>query len=238
MLILLAAVLLAGFLLNRFVAELAIIDSETIALSAMADFLRYSLVLVMVISISYQLSQDYDTSQFDRLLAMPLARHQYLTAQWLVMLCFAVLLALPVMALMWLLSPGAISGYWGGALFLELLLAGQFALLAILSLEKLPLAVMLSLTFYLLARAAPLIAVMLTQSSPIYDEENSFQVASALFAGLQYLLPGADAFAQNDLLSEPVGQAAAISRQAADVVMYGVFLQAIILFDFYRKEFR
>ena len=237
MAILLAALMLVAFLFNRFVAELAIINSETIALSALADFLRYSLVLVMVVSISYQVSQDYDTSQFDRLLAMPLARHQYLTAQLLVMVCFALLLVIPVVALMWSLSQGELGLYWGAALFLELLLAGQFALLSILSLEKLPLAVMLSLTLYLLAKAAPLIAVMLMQSSPIYEEENGFQIASTLFSALQYLLPNASAFAQNDLLSAPLDLLSVISEQLINVVVYGVFLQLIILFDFYRKEF-
>ena len=235
--LLLLAIVSAGFLLSRFVAELAIINSETIALSALADFLRYALVLVMVITLSYQVAQDYEARQFDRLLAMPLSRWQYLVAQWLVMFFFAFLLALPVGLLLWWLAGSPLALYWSVALLLELLLVGQFALLAILSLEKLPLAVMLSLTLYLLAKAAPIIAVILAQSSPFYDQEQSFRLASTLFSALQYLLPDASAFAQNDLLSAPQGLLGELGRQWISVIVYSIFLQLIILFDFYRKEF-
>lgn len=235
--LLLLAITLGGFLLSRFVAELAIIHSETIALSALADFLRISLVLVMVITLSYQIAQDYDASQFDRLLAMPLTRLQYIIAQDGVMLVFALLLTLPVLLLLWWLAGQTLALYWSIALLFELLLVGQFAMLAILSLEKLPLAVMLGLTLYLLARAAPLIAVILAQSAPFYDEEQGFQLASSVFGVLQYLLPGIDAFAHNDLLSAPHDLLAALGRQSVSVLVYSLFLQAIILFDFYRKEF-
>ncbi len=237
LLILLSAILLLAVLLNRFVVELALLHSDAIGLSVMADFLRYSLVLVMLITLSDQIAQDYQTSQFHRLLAMPLARHQYLSAQWLVTTCLAAMLAVPVFVLMWLMSPLSQAGYWGAAVFLELLLVGQFAVLATLNLQKLPLAVMFGLALYLLSKLAPLIAIMLTQSSPIYEEESGFQFASVLFSALQYVLPDANAFARNDLLDQPTQLLSSWLGQLGQVLVYVFFLQMIILFDFYRKEF-
>ena len=234
--LLVAAVTLVAFLMDRFVVELAIINSETIAFSIMAEFMRYSLVLVMIVTLSYQVSQDYDTSQFDRMLAMPLRRWQYLLAQSLVMLSLAGLIMLPGALLASVLGTPQQFAYWSMALLLELILVGQFTLLAILSLEKLPLAVMLTLALYLLARATPVIAIILAQSSPFYGQENSFQIASTLFDGLQYLLPDASAFAQNDILSQGGAIGHLLGRQVISVLSYGAFLQVIILFDFYRKE--
>jgi len=234
---LVACVLLVAYLIGLFVAELAIINSNAIATASMADFVRYSLVLVMVIGLCYQVSQDYELNQFERLLAMPVTCFQYVAAQFLVMLSVAFLLSLPVLVLFSVVHNTGMAFYWAASLFLELVLVGQFALLAILSLEKLPLAVIFTISLYLLAKAAPIIALILSQSSHFYEEENSFQIASLLFSGLQYLLPDESAFAQNDLLFGEGDIFAALSRQLLSVLLYGMFLQFIILFDFYRKEF-
>ena len=188
--LLLCGLLLVAFLGGRFIAELAILNSEAIATAAMADFLRYSLVLLIMISICYQVSQDYELSQFDRLLAMPVTRWQYVVAQLLVLIVFALTLVLPVFVLMLMVSDMPLAMYWAMATLMEIILAGQFALLAIISLEKLPVAVIFSIAFYLLAKLTPLIDLILSQSSHYYDEEKSYQLAEWFFSAIQYVLPG------------------------------------------------
>ena len=232
-----AALLVVAFLGGRFVAELAIINSEAIALAAMADFLRYSLVLILIISICYQISQDYELHQFERLLAMPVTRNQYVLAQFFVLLTLSLVLSLPVFLLMSLINGFPLALYWSAALFLEMILVGQFAILAILSLEKLPIAVIFTLAIYLLAKAAPLIDLVLTQSSNYYDEETGFQIYFFVFSLLQYVLPDVSAFAQNNVLLESEWTGMLLGKQLVSVLVYGVFIQFVILLDFYRKEF-
>ena len=71
LLVVLIAIAMAAFLFSRFVAELAIIHSQSISLASLAELLRYSLLLMLVISICHQISQDYELGQFERLLATP-----------------------------------------------------------------------------------------------------------------------------------------------------------------------
>ncbi len=235
--LLLIAILMAGFLLNRFVAELAIINSDTIGLGVMAEFLRYSLLLLLIVSLCHQISQDYELNQFDRLLAMPLSRGQYVLAQFLVLLAMAILLVLPMFILLLVLSDLSVAVYWSLAVLLELLLVGQLAVLAILSLEKLPVAVIFTLAIYLLARTVPFVDLIFDQSTEFYQEETGFQFAQFFFAGLQYVFPDMTAFAQNNAIFTASGFTSQLGQQLISVVVYGLFIQFIILVDFYRKEF-
>lgn len=232
-----AAILAVAFLGGRFVAELAIINSEAIALAAMADFLRYSLIIILIINICYQISQDYELHQFERLLAMPVTRNQYVLAQFFVLLVLSLALSLPVFLLMSIINELSLALYWSSALFLEMILVGQFAILAILSLEKLPVAVIFTLAIYLLAKAAPLIDLVLTQSSAYYNEETGFQIYFFVFSLLQYVLPDISAFAQNNVLLDSEWTALILFKQLVSVLVYGALIQFVILLDFYRKEF-
>ena len=236
-LILLGVVFLVASLGGQFVSELAIINSQTIALAAMADFLRYSLILLLIISLAHQVSQDYELSQFERLLAMPITRAQYVLAQFLVLVCVALVLMLPVFILLAVLGDTQSALYWSTAILLEMLLVGQFTLLAIISLEKLPVAVVFTLAIYLLSRSAPVIDLILSQSSSFYDEERGFQLTYAVFSWIRYLLPDLNAFAQNNMLFDLTSMAAILGQQLMTVIIYSLFIQFVILLDFYRKEF-
>lgn len=236
-LIFLLGIYLLAFMGGQFIAELAIINSQTIAAAAMADFIRYSLAMMLVISICHQVSQDYELNQFDRILAMPLTRLQYVLAQILVMAMFSFLLTLPILLLFFLFNDFSLSLYWALSVFLELLLLGHFALLAALSLEKLPIAVIFTFAIYLLAKMAPLIVVIFAQSGEYYVDEEGFALGNLIFTVIHFVLPDASAFAQNNMLFSPVGLLATLSSQVLSALVYSAFILFIILLDFYRKEF-
>ena len=137
---------------GSFIEELAIINGKAIVSAFIADFLRYSLALLALLTISISVAEDYESGQFERLLTMPLARWQYVTAQSLVIASLCLLLVLPVLVLVSIYSGIAIGFYWAAALWMELFLLGVLGLLAILSLEKIPQAVFFALAIYLLAK--------------------------------------------------------------------------------------
>jgi len=228
---------LIAFIASRFIAELAIINSETIALAVLADSLRYSLVMVLIISVCAQISQDFELNQFERLLAMPISRYQYVLAQTLVLIVFCLMLSSAVFIVMVLVNENGVAFYWAVALFLELLLVGHLALLSGISLEKLPLAVMFTLALYLLSKSAPLIDLILSHSSPYYEQESGFQVSTIFFSVIQFVLPNISSFAQNNALFSNEGSYILLGKQLFSVCIYSVFIQFVILVDFYRKEF-
>jgi hypothetical protein len=111
------------------------------------------------------------------------------------------------------------------------------SLVAILALEKIPQAVFFTLAVYLLAKLSGLITQMLAQSVELSDGAATNRFADFIFNGILHLIPRLEAFAQNDVFFEPRGLSALLLTQLATVSLYSLFLLAVSLIDFYRKEF-
>lgn len=233
----LALLLLLAALGGGFVGELAMINSGAIVSAFVADFLRYSLGLLALLIIATGIAEDYGSRQFERLLTMPLARWQYIAAQALVIACLCLLLALPAAVLIALFSDPGLGLYWAAALWLELFLLGVLGLLAILSLEKIPQAVFFALAVYLLAKLSGLIGLMLDESIRLSEGGLPSRVVEYIFDALLYVVPGNQAFAQNNVFFESIGLLAVLASQLVSVAIYAPFLLAVCLIDFYRKEF-
>jgi ABC-type transport system involved in multi-copper enzyme maturation permease subunit len=229
-------VIVAG-LLSSFITELAIINSHAIAAALLADLLRYALVFLALLVIITSVAQDFEFKQFERLLTMPVSRWQYIVAQFMAIMSIASFMVLPVLPVVSLVSGFDIALYWTLALWLEILLVGMLGLVAILALEKIPQAVFLSLAVYLLAKLSGLISQMLTESVKHSDGAAANRFADMVFNGILHLTPRLEAFAHNDVFFGSPELAAMLSAQLGTVALYTLFLLAVSLIDFYRKEF-
>jgi len=235
--ILIFILILTGSLLHSFVVELAIINSQQIATALMADFLRYAYVLVTLLMVASTVAEDFQIKQFERLLSMPISRWQYIAAQLLVVGSVALILVLSVLAVLLLFASFEIALYWTVALWMEILLMGLVGLLAIISLEKIPQAVLFALAVYLLTKLSGLISQMLAYSVKFSDGEDINRFAEMIFNTILYIIPSLNTFAQNDLFFKDVGMTDALVQQCQAVAVYAALLLAVSLIDFYRKEF-
>ena len=228
---------IAALLLSRFITELAIINSEQIGVAVLADFLRYSFVFLALLLVTTSVADDFEFKQFERLLTMPISRWQYIAAQFLSIASIAIILVLPGFLVISITSSIDVALYWSAALWLEILLVGLVGLLAILSLEKIPQAVFFSIAVYLLAKLSGLISQMLAESVYLSDGSVGSRFAEMVFTGILYLIPRLDAFAQNNVFFTPYGFSELLLNQLGTVSIYSLFLLAVCLIDFYRKEF-
>jgi ABC-type transport system involved in multi-copper enzyme maturation permease subunit len=235
--VLLTVLVLAAVLTGSFIDELAIINGKAIVGAFIADFLRYSLALLTLLMIATSVAEDYESRQFERLLTMPLARWQYIAAQTLVIVCLCLLLVLPVLLLVSVYGGLEIGLYWAAALWLELFLLGLLGLLAILSLEKIPQAVFFSLAIYLLAKLSGLIVLMLAESVRLSDGSATSRAMEFIFGSILYLIPGTKSFADSDVFFGSFELLTMLGEQLATVLVYALFILAVCLVDFYRKEF-
>ena len=235
--VLVLILVIAAVLLSSFITELAIINSQQIAAAVLADFLRYSLVFLALLLVTTNVAEDFEFKQFERLLTMPVSRWQYIAAQFLTIASIALILIVPVLPVITIASSMEIALYWSAALWLEILLVGLVGLLAILSLEKIPQAVFFSVAVYLLAKLSGLIGQMLSESVYLSDGAATNRFTEMIFSGILYIIPGVEAFAQNDVFFETSGLSGILLNQLGTVSVYSLFLIAVCLVDFYRKEF-
>ncbi len=235
--VLISILVVTAVLLSGFITELAIINSRNIATAMLADFLRYCFVFLALLLVVTNVAEDFEFRQFERLLTMPVSRWQYIAAQFLTIASIAFILVLPVLLVIALADSIEVALYWSAALWLEILLVGLVGLLAILSLEKIPQAVFFSVAVYLLAKLSGLIGQMLAESVYLSDGAATNRFAELVFSGILHIIPRLEAFAQNDVFFEPHGLSAMLLTQLSTVSVYSLFLIAVCMIDFYRKEF-
>jgi hypothetical protein len=117
------------------------------------------------------------------------------------------------------------------------MLISLLGMLAILSLEKVPLAVFFSLAIYLLAKLSGLISQMLAESVYLSDGSAASRATEFIFNSILYFIPDSSSLAQNDVFFDAANLLAVLGTQFQSVVVYALFLLAVSLIDFYRKEF-
>jgi len=226
-----------GALFSGFITELAIINSQQIAEALLADILRYSLVVLILLVVITNVSEDFQFRQFERLLTMPVSRWQYIVAQFILVAILAGILCLPVFLVISLSASFELGVYWAIALWLEMMLVGLLGLLAILSLERIPGAVFFSLAIYLLAKLSGLISQMIAESVRLSNESVASRVTESIFNGIMYVIPRLEAFAQNDVFFESMDLFLVLFNQLIAIFPYVLFLLGACMIDFYRKEF-
>jgi hypothetical protein len=230
-------IILIALFSNLFVQQLALIDGANMGSALQAEILRYCLIFLMLLTIVSSIAEDYDAKQFERLLSMPLSRWQYIAAQFLVIVSLSGILLVAIILSMLLTSAVEPSIYWGLAMWFELVMVGSIALLAGLSLEKVPAGALLAISLYLLSRLAPLIDQMLVQSIELSESSLSTLFVEKLFSAITFILPGEDAFAINNVFFDSVDIVSALLVQCQHSLIYSLFIISAVMIDFYRKEF-
>lgn len=230
-------IILFGFLAAEFVAELSLINSQEAQFAFQIEFYRYALILLSALILLVAIADDFASKQFESLLSMPLARWQYIVAQ--IGAIAVVNIAIVVLASIVLLLQADFNLVliWCYSIWLELMLCSMMALLAILSLEKIPNAMMLLLSLYLLSRSSRVIIEIIEQSVYYSSGDTLNKIILSIFQLISFVLPNTHAFLQNNLFYTLNTAAFQLAQQSAWVALYSLFLLAIIVFDFYRKEF-
>ena len=235
--VLLLILLLAAALFGGYISELTLVNGRAIVAAFMADFLRYCLALLTLLIIASSVAEDYEFRQFERLLTMPLARWQYIVAQTLLIACLCAMMALPAALLVAFYSDAFTGLYWAAALWMELFLLGLLGLLAILSLEKIPQAVFFALAVYLFAKLSGLLTLIVAESVKMSEGSTASRTVEFVFNAILYVMPGIDTFADSNVFFVDLDLLHSLGEQMLSVVVYALFLLAVCMVDFYRKEF-
>ena len=83
----------------------------------------------------------------------------------------------------------------------------------------------------------PLISLMLAESVRLSDGSAASRTLEMLFNAILHVIPGNSSFANSDVFFGTLDQLAMLGDQLLSVSIYALFLLAVSLVDFYRKEF-
>ena len=222
---------LAGFL-----GDAAMVEGDQMALVFAGTAVRLILVIGLVLFVAFHVQRLYETREIEAILSRPLSREGFVIAYWFGMALLAVLLAVPLCALM--VTAGAVDpaglGLWAATVVLECLVVVAFTVFAGLTLERALFTSLVTLGFYVLSRMMSFFVAI----AEFRGARNDFErFMNYCIEGLAALCPRLDLFGQTEWLAHGAGSGGIGGLAVLQTLVYVPLLLAAATFDLKRKRF-
>lgn len=228
----LGTVLVLG-LASLLVRELAITESQRIQVSFLASLLRVSNVLVIAAFIIGTLQREFNDKVPALVLALNVARSQFVLGKALGLGFAAVLVAFAYALPLTLLVPVAAWWPWMITLLLESLMIAAVSLFCGFSLRNIAAGLLFTIGFYVLAKSFA--AIQLISHASLNAGSATHAYMTGLLDTLALLLPRLDQFAQTTWLVDGI-ESAMLGGLALQTVIFVALVTSAAMFDLYRKN--
>jgi len=234
MLWLMLALLLGGFALVQFTAQVAITESAQISSGAFAFWLRGASVFVVALFVLSSMLRDWSDKGMELVLALALPRAVYLYGRLAGYAVVALVCALMCTLALTIFISWQQALIWGATLALELLLVAALSVLCLLTLTHVTIGMSAVAAFYLLARSMD--AIRLIGANPIAGgQSDAHMLMVAVVDGLAFVLPDLALFARAEWVFYANATLADFGYAAGQCAIYLVLLVAAAMFDLQRK---
>ncbi len=219
-----------------FVREVAIAESARFQTAFYAATIRFATVFVASLYVIASVSREFQDKGLELVLALDLARAEYVLGKLLGFLgiggALSIVVALPLFALAGF-EPAA---QWTISLAVELAMIMALSLFCVITFNQLMPAASVVIAFYLLGRA--ITAIRLISANPISGADAlSHQFMSWLVEGIAVVIPGLELWTRTAwLVDQPAGWGA-LGGIVGHGVLFVLVLAAAAVFDLYRKNF-
>jgi ABC-type transport system involved in multi-copper enzyme maturation permease subunit len=219
-----------------FVREIAITESARFQTAFYAATIRYATVFVVTLYVIASVSREFQDKGLELVLALDLARAQYVLGKLLGFLAIAAALSLAVAVPLFALAGIEPAAQWAISLAIELAVIVALSLFCVITFNQLMPAASVVIAFYLLARA--IIAIRLISANPIAGADAlSHQFISRLVEGIALVIPGLELWTRTTWLVDHPAQWSALAAITGHGVLFVIVLAAAAVFDLYRKNF-
>ena len=230
-------VVLAGFMIAQFLAQVAITETALIRVTVLAAVYRLAAVFILASFVVSSVQREFADQGVALTLAHPVARSSFCLGKLAGFAVCAVLLAF-LFAFALVAGPAADisrAALWGASLAAELAIVAAMALFCALTLASSTGAFAAVLGFYLLSRSVG--ALQLIAASPLAEEDSVLQVLlNHSLDILSLLLPRLDLFTSSEWLQGSAPSNGVLAIVFGQAALYVALLALAALFDFYRRE--
>jgi hypothetical protein len=233
---LLAATVLAAFLLSEIAAAAAVTESNAIRLAFLAAILRIAAVFLVASFIAGSIAREQSDKGSEMVLSLPMPRYAYYLGKLAGFAAVAVVVVALYTALIALHSPPLQASLWAVSLLCELLIIVALTLLCTFTFAQVPVILSAVAAFYLLSRTME--AIRLMSRGPLVDAtEPSSRLIAGVVDAIAYVLPNLNRFTPTDWLVYQTGTVGDLAGIAVQTAIYIALLLAAGLFDLYRRNF-
>ncbi|MEQ9109211.1 MAG: hypothetical protein RIF37_07825 [Rhodospirillaceae bacterium] len=228
------ALVAVGFAMAIYLGDAALVEKGQTTVVYAGGAARTILILGLIIFQAFHIQRLYETREIEAVLSRAISREAFIVAYWAGFALVAVLLAAPIIALVFLFQSsleGAV--WWALSLVLEAFIVIAFAMFAGITLEKAVPAVFATLGFYGLSRLMSFF--MSISEGTTLDGINVITVPLSELVAL--LVPRLDLFAQTRWLVYGPGDIDSLVILIGQTVLYVGLLLFAAMFDLRRKRF-
>ena len=214
----------------------AFIEENEMTISYAASASRIILMIGLIVFTCFHIRNAFDTKEIDVILSRPISRSNLVIAYWLGFALVALLLCLPIVAVIGLIGVHSWSGFagWAGSIVLESFLVVALALFSALALRSAVTSVMACMGFYVLSR---MMAFFVATADSHMVDESKFTLLRYALKGVATLVPRLDLFAKSAWLIYGFD---AKQDWILFIAQAGIFIPLLLaasIIDFRRKQF-
>lgn len=233
-------VLAAGVLCAASVAGLlgstAFIESQEMTITYAAGSARVMLMLGLIVFVCFHIRSAFDSKEIDVILSRPISRGNLVMAYWLGFMLVAVLLALPIIAVVGLIGAPNMQGFffWCVSLVMEAGIVVSLALFSAFALRSAVTSVLGCMGLYVVSRM--MVFFVMTAENPMF---NSFKYIwlRFLLQGISSIVPRLDFFGKTEWLIYGLKSAQEWQLFILQAAIFVPLLLVASILDFLRKQF-
>ncbi len=214
----------------------AFLEGKAMTIAFASGSSRVILMIGLIVFVCFHIRNAFDTKEIDVILSRPISRGNLIFAYWLGFSFVALMLVVPVVAVMGLIGVQNWGGYigWGASLQLEAMLVVALALFSAFTMRSAVVSVLACMGFYVLSRMM-VFFVMTSQTTQMQGDQ--YIVMKYVLSAISTVVPRLDFFSKSEWLV--YGFDAARDWQLF-ILQAAVFIPVLLLAtlaDFRRKQF-
>ena len=216
----------------------SMVETQEMTISLTAGASRMILMVGLIVFVCFHLRHAFDTKEIDVFLSRPISRRSLVLAYWLGFAVVALLLVLPILALLgWLGVPNKEGfGLWSASLALESMLVVALALFASFTLRSGVTSMLASLGLYTLMRMMGFF-VATSHSTMINQGKTINQIMRWALEGISIIIPRLDLYGDAQWLIYGGDGTHALAVLLLQVVVFTPLLLVATMIDLQRRQF-
>ena len=233
-------VLFLGVLCASSIAGLlgstAFIEAQEMTITYAAGSSRVMLMLGLIVFVCFHIRTAFDTKEIDVILSRPISRGNLVVAYWLGFMLVAVILLLPIIAIIGLIGAVSMKGFafWAASLLMEAGIVVSLALFSAFALRSAVTSVLGCMGLYVVSRM--MVFFVMTAENPMFNDIKYIWLRF-LLQGISSVMPRLDFFGKSEWLVYGLKSSAEWHLFVLQAVIFVPLLLVASILDFRRKQF-
>jgi len=229
--------ILCAVAISATLGSTAFLETQEMTITFAAGSARVILMVGLIVFVCFHIRSAFDTKEIDVILSRPISRSNLVISYWVGFSFVALLLILPVVAIIALIGPTNWVGFfgWSVSILMESFLVVALALFSVFTLRSAVTSVIACMGFYVISRMMAFF--VMTSQSGLVGAGLKFTLMKYALIGISTVMPRLDFFAKTQWLVYGFDSS---QDWIVWVVQAAIFLPLLLLAsiaDFRRKQF-